>query len=463
MDDLTEGVKTLLGDPRKAIMKLALPMIIGLSAQTVYNVADAIWVSGLGADALAAVGFFFPFFFLLMALATGISVGGSSAISRKIGSRDKKKADSVAIHSLIIGVITAIAVGLPFFVLSDDIFNKMGAGRVSDMATGYARILFGGSIFIFFSNIANGILRGEGNAKRAMYALLLGSILNIILDPIFIYTFNLGVEGAAWATLLSIITTSVLLFNWLFLRKDTYVSIRLRSFRFKWEIIKEVLKVGIPASVVQLSMSLSILALNIIVVKAGGTDGVAVFTTGWRVVMIGTLPLLGMATAVTAITGAAYGARDFKKLDTAYIYAIKIGFLIEAGVALFTYAFAPWIAVPFTYSQGAAHIADDLILFLRTITMFYPFVAFGMFSSAMFQGIGKGVNSLAVTLLRTIVLTTPLAYLFSLSMDFGLEGVWMGIVAGNIMGAITAFVWGRLHVRGLLVMERESIAMPVED
>ncbi len=458
----TEGVKTLLGDPKKGIIKLALPMIIGLSAQIIYNVTDAIWVSGLGADELAAVGFFFPFFFLLMALATGISVGGSSAISRKIGSRDKKDADSIAIHSIIIGVVVAIAVGIPFFVFSGNIFAKMGAGKVTEMATGYARILFGGSVFIFFSNIANGILRGEGDAKRSMYALLLGSILNIVLDPIFIYTFGLGVEGAAWATLISIVITSALLFNWLFFKKDTFVSIHFHNFKFKWDIVKEILKVGIPASVIQLSMSLSILALNVIVVKAGGTDGIAVFTTGWRMVMIGTLPLLGMATAVTAITGAAYGAMDIKKLDTAYMYAIKIGFLIEVGVALFTYAFAPWITMMFTYSQGAERIANDLTTFLRTITMFYPFVAFGMFSSAMFQGIGKGTNSLMVTLLRTIVLTAPLAYIFSLSMDFGLQGVWMGIVVGNIMGSITAFVWGRLHVRRLLTMQK-SIAMPIEE
>jgi len=154
MEHVTEGVKILLGNPKKAIRKLALPMIVGLSAQMVYNIVDAIWVSGLGADALAAVGFFFPFFFLLMALATGISVGASSAISRKIGSRNKRDADSVAIHSLIIGGIVAIAVSLPFLIFIDKLFAVMGAGEVTKMATAYARILFAGSIFIFFSSIA---------------------------------------------------------------------------------------------------------------------------------------------------------------------------------------------------------------------------------------------------------------------------------------------------------------------
>lgn len=449
MEYITDGVKTLLGDPKRAIRKLALPMIIGLSVQTIYSIVDAIWVSGLGADALAAVGFFFPFFFLLMALATGISVGGSSAISRKIGEGNKKDADSIALHSLIIGAIVAIAVGIPFSIFSTQIFKEMGAGDVTKMATEYARILFGGAIFIFFSNIANGILRGEGDAKHAMYALILGSALNIVLDPIFIYTLGLGVAGAAWATLISIIVSSSLLFNWLFLRKDTYVSVHFQNFKFNWKIIKEILKVGLPASVIQLSMSLSILALNIIVVKAGGTDGIAVYTTGWRIVMIGTLPLLGMATAVTSVTGAAYGAKNVDKLDKAYMYAIKLGFFMETIVALFTYFLAPWITILFTHSANSARIADDLTEFLKTMVFFYPFVAFGMFSSSMFQGVGKGVNSLVLTLLRTIVLTTPIAYIFGLVMHLGLTGIWMGIVTGNIIGAIVAFSWGRLYIHSL--------------
>jgi len=447
MEHVTEGVKILLGNPKKAIRKLALPMIVGLSAQMVYNIVDAIWVSGLGADALAAVGFFFPFFFLLMALATGISVGASSAISRKIGSRNKRDADSVAIHSLIIGGIVAIAVSLPFLIFIDKLFAVMGAGEVTKMATAYARILFAGSIFIFFSSIANGILRGEGDTKRAMYALLLGSILNIVLDPIFIYTFRLGVAGAAWATLISIITSSILLSYWLFFKRTTYVSIHFNEFSFNWQIVKEILKVGIPASVIQLSMSFSILVLNILVVRAGGTDGVAVFTTGWRVVMIGMIPLLGIATAVTAVTGAAYGARDVEKLNTSYMYAIKLGFVIGTTVAIFTYVFAPWITLLFTHSQNSARIANDLTTFLKIITLFYPFATFGMFSSAMFQGIGKGMNSLAVTILRTIILTVPMAYIFAFTIHLGLKGVWMGIVVGNTIAAFIAFSWAKMYVK----------------
>jgi len=446
MERLTKGVKTLLGNPRKAIIRISIPMIIGMSAQMIYNLVDAIWVSGLGADALAAVGFFFPFLFLLMALSTGIGIGGSSAISRKIGEGNKRDADSVAIHSIIMGFIVSFIIGAPFAIFSPQIFSGMGAGRTTGMAVSYARILFAASPFLFFSGISNGILRGEGDAKRSMYAMLLGSITNIFLDPIMIYWLNLGVAGAAWATAFSIILTSITMFYWLFMKKDTFVSVHINSFKFRWEIVKEIMKVGLPASIVQLSMSFAMIALNLIVVRAGGTDGVAIFTTGWRVVMIGTLPLLGIAAAVTAVTGAAYGARDAKKLDDAFLYAVKIGFVIEGIVAIFTYIFAPWIVMLFTSSSGSARIEEELINFLRIIVFFYPFVTFGIFSSAMFQGVGRGINSLMVTILRTLILTIPMAYILGIKMGMGLGGIWRGIVVGNSIAAVIGFAWGRLYV-----------------
>lgn len=457
----TTGVKTLLGDPKKAIIKLSLPMIVAMSVQTLYNFVDAIWVSGLGADALSAVGFFFPFLFMLMAVATGLGVGGGSAVSRRIGARDKAGADTVATHTIVLMVLTALIFTLPFFVLAEDLFSLMGAEQVTPLATAYARVLFGGAIIIFFSNVANALLRGEGDARRAMYAMMAGAGLNMVLDPIFIYTFDLGVAGAAWATLLSMSISSVILCYWLFVKNDTYLSIALRGFRFRGDVIREILKVGLPASVTQLSMSFSMLILNLIAVRAGGTDGVAVFSTGWRVVMFATLPLLGIATAVISVTGAAYGSRDFRKLNTAYLYAIKIGFIIEVCIGVLTYLFAPQITSLFTQSGDAARLTHELITFMRTMCLYYAFTAFGMFSSGMFQGTGKGVNALAATVFRSIVLTTPLAYFFSLQM--GLEGVWWGIVAGNIMGSVTVFFWGRMYVRHLLKTEScTPLAHPAE-
>jgi len=448
----TEGIKTLLGDPKRAIIKLSMPMIIAMLVQTLYNFADALWVSFLGPEALSAVGFFFPFFFMIMSVGAGIGMGGSAAISRFIGAHKKEEADNVAAHTIVLMVILGIIITIPFVVFSRNIFELMGAGNVIDDATIYAQIMFAGTLLIFFSNVANSILRGEGDAKRSMYAMAFGSVLNIVLDPIFIYPLKMGVAGAAWASIVSMAISSGILFYWLFIKKNSYVSINLSNFRFHKFILLDIFRVGIPFSLTQLLMSFSFLALNLIVVSVGGTDGIAVYTTGWRIVMFGTLPLVGMATAVTAVTGAAYGANEIKKIDIAYIYSVKMGLLIEVFVAIIVFIFAPQLASIFTQSEGGVRIFNDIISFLRISAIFYPLVSFGMFSSAMFQGTGKGINSLIITLFRTIIFIVPFSYLFAIPLKMGLNGVWWGLVVGNIIGSFIAFIWARIYVRGLKKM-----------
>jgi len=446
----TKGVQTLLGNPKKAIIKLSIPMIVAMSVHTLYNFVDGLWVSGLGPDALSAVGFFFPFFFMVFALAAGIGVGGSSAISRRIGAHDKKNADAVASHTMVMMLITTLIITVPFIILAPKIFAAMGAGHIVPTATAYARILFAGTLIIMFGSVASAILRGEGDVKRAMIIMMLGAGLNIILDPIFIYLLKLGVVGAAWATMVSLCVTSAFLFHWLFIKRDTYVSISFHKFRFRKDILKDILRVGIPSSIMQMSMALAMLIVNLIAVKVGGTDGVAVFTTGWRVVMFATLPLIGIATAVTSITAAAYGGKAYQKLDTAYMYSIKIGASLSLITAVITYFLAPSFAWLFTTAGESVRIRSDLITFLHTMCFFYPGVAFGMFSSAMFQGTGRGIISLTVTIIRTIILAIPLAYLFAVVMDMGLGGIWWGMTAGNLVGSVIAFSWGRHFIRKLL-------------
>ena len=456
----TKGVKTLLGEPRKAIIKLALPMIVAMSVQTIYNFVDAIWVSGLGAGALSAVGFFFPFFFMTMAIATGIGLGGGSAISRRIGAGDKRGADNVAVHTVVIMFLAAVFLTVPLFIFAEKIFTLLGAGRTLAMAVSYARIMFVGTLIIFFANIANAILRSEGDVKRAMFAMVLGAVINIVLDPIFIYTFGLGVAGAAWATILSLFITCLLLFNWLFLKKDSYVSFNFSKFRFNREIVRDILRVGLPASAQQLSMSFTMLMINLILVRVGGTDGVAIYVTGWRVATIAILPLLGIATAVVSVSGAAFGEGAFKKINIAFMHALKVGVIIEVVVGIAVFFLAPQITALFTRAQGASRIASDLIVFLRIMCFFYPATAFGMFSSSMFQGVGKGMNALIATIVRTVLLTLLFTALFTFILDMGLMGVWFGIVMGNTIGAVVAFLWAKSYIRRLSATMRK-IETPV--
>jgi len=456
----TKGVKILEGDPKKAIIKLAVPMIVAMSVQTIYQLVDTFWVSGLGADALAAMGFVFPFYFISMALSNGLGIGGGAAISRKIGARDKIGADNVAVHTIIMMLLLVLVFTIPSYLFAPQIFSLAGAGKTTVLAVAYARVIFLGSIVIFFTNVANSILRAEGDSKRAMHAMVLGAVLNIVLDPIFIYTFKMGIAGAAWATLLSLAVSSVMMFNWLFFKKDTFVSFDFKDFSFEKGIVNDIFRITIPASAQQLSMSLSMLVLNLIIVNVSNTDGVAVYSTGWKVATIAIAPLIGIATAVVSVSGAAFGAKDFEKAKTAHTYSVKLGLLIEGGVAAFTFIFAPQIAAVFTQTEGAAHIAPDLIHFLRVICIFYPSVSLGMLSTSFFQGAGKGVSALTANLLRTIVFTPLFAAFFAFNLNMGQVGAWWGIVAGNAIGAGITFIWARLYLSS--VLKTGTLSKPFE-
>jgi putative MATE family efflux protein len=448
-----DGVKTLLGDPKKAVVKLSIPMIVAMSVQTIYSLIDTYWVSGLGADALAAMGFVFPFFFISMALSNGIGIGGGSAISRRIGAQDKKGADNAAVHTIIITVLISIAFTIPFYLFAPQLFTLAGAGKTTGLAVAFARVIFLGSIVVFFSNVANAILRSEGDSKRAMQAMLVSAVLNIIIDPIFIYSLNMGIAGAAWATLLSIVISSLMMGNWLFFKKDTYVTFDFKNFHFEKSIVKEIFEVTVPASAQQLSMSLSMIFLNSIIVLVSNTDGVAVYATGWRIATIAMAPLIGMSTAIISITGAAIGARDYVKAKTALYYSTKLGFLIECVIGTFLFVFATQIALLFTQSEGGTHITADLAHFLRVMCLFYPVASLGFFSSSFFQGAGKGINSLIATLLRTIVFTPVFAALLAFTFNMGQEGAWWGMVIGNGIGSLLMYMWAEYFLRALLRTE----------
>jgi len=467
----TKGIETLLGDPKKAIIKLSIPMIIAMSAHTLYNLADGLWVSGfgqdlftnesivnVGPDALTAVGFVLPFFMMLYAISTGVGVGGSAALSRKIGEKDKEGADNVAIHSIIFTMMLGVLFSVILFFSSESIFSFMGAEKTAEMTVSYGRIIFAGGIFLFFTNVAYSILRGEGDAKRAMYAMVFGSVLNIFLDPIFIYTLKMGVAGAAYATVISIALTSLILIYWLFLRKDTYVSFNFRDYKFSKKISLDIFKVGIPASIQQLSMSITMLVIQLIIIRftTAGEDGISIYTAGWRIIMVAVLPLIGMVTAVVSVTGATYGAKEYEKLRIAFMYALKIGLIGEIILAVFVYIFAPEISSIFTSTPEGMRIQAGLIDFLRITCLFYPGAAFGMMASAMFQGTGKGSYALIATVLRTIVLALPIAFIFTYYLQMDIIGVWWALVISNLFGSIISFGWGNIYIKNLLSRMRIS-------
>lgn len=466
----SKGVAILLGHPEKAVIKLAVPMIIAMGVQTLYNLVDAFWVSGVGSKALAATGFFFPFFMLIISLGVGIGVGGGSLISRKIGEKNPEEASLAAGHSLVICFILGAVLTAVLLVFSRPIFILMGAQDAIQETLDYSQIMFGGLIFLMFNNVGNSILRAEGDANRVMRVMLLGAFLNIILDPFFIYSaetplfdgalvipgLNMGVAGAALATVISMAISSLLLGKWLFFDKNTYVKIKLTGFQWSAGIVRAILAVGVPATLAQASMSVMMGTLNIVVSAIAGHNGVATFITGWRIVMVAVLPSLGIGTAVISVCGAAFGAKSFDKMKRGYLYAIKFGLILELVIGVFVFFLAPQIAVFFTWSKESEVLYPGLVSAFQLICFYFPAIPFGMFTSSLFQGVGKGGASLVISLTRTIFLIIPCVLFFALVLDLGMTGLWLGIICGTWLACCIAFVWGLLFVR------KVSVAAPVE-
>jgi putative MATE family efflux protein len=463
----THGVKTLLGDPKKAIIKLSLPMFVAMSIQTIYNLVDAIWVAGKGEAALSAVGFFFPFTMLLMSVANGLGIGGGAVISQAIGARDAKKADSAAAHTLIIMLFLSLTMTVPLFFFAEPLYRLMGAASSLQETLSYSRIMFAGIALIFFTQVGMSLLRSEGDARKVMIAMLIGCLLNIALDPIFIYSFHiripglgpnaastalglgLGVAGAAYATVISIAVSSVLLCYWLFVQRKTYLAIHFRGFRFNSAITRKIIAIGVPTMLMQMSMSLMMFAVTKIITRISGDAGVAVFSTGWRVVQVATLPILGIGAAVIAVVAAAYGARALDKLSVAKNYALKVGVGLELVLGAATFLFAPYITRIFTWSAETAHLTGDIATMLRYLCIGYPATAIGMLTSSFFQGVGRGLYSLIITIARTLLIAIPLAAILGLASGLGMSGVYLGFVIAGWTASLISLVWAQAFIRKL--------------
>ncbi len=450
VSDATSGVSLLLGDPKKAIRQLSGPLIIAMVLYSTYNIVNAIWVAGLGSEALAAVGFVTPLFLVLVGLGNGLGAGTTSLIARRIGAGDRAGADNAAVHAVMLTTVISIIVTIPLVLLTPDIALLFGAGKVAGLCAEYGRVVFGGTILLLLTSVGSAILRAEGDTKRAMYLMALSALMNMVLDPLLIYTAGLGISGAAWGMIISQIFVAIILAYWFFVRKDTYVSISGLSYSYQRQTMRDILGVGIPASLEFFLMSFLAIVINGLLVTVAGTDAVAVYTAGWRVVIFAIIPLAAIGTSVISVAGAAFGGRRYEKLPDILDYSVKIGLMIAISLSIFTWLFAHQIALIFTYSPESSHLAPSIAAFLSTMCLFYPFVPPGIMSGSLFQGVGKGVTSLILNVLRNLLFIAVFAYLLGIVLGYGEHGIWWGIVAGDIMGGTTAFVWAKVYLSRLV-------------
>ena len=328
--------------------------------------------------------------------------------------------------------------------------NAMGAGQTIGYATDYGVIILLGSVFIILSNALYGIFRGEGDTTRPMYAMMASAILNMILDPIFIYKFDLGVMGAAAATIVSSIFVILVLIYWFYIKKDTYLKPNISNFTFEKDISKDIIKVGIPASIQLLNNAFFAAVFSALLTFVGSTDSVAVYSTGWRIVTIGTTPLLAIGTTLISVIAANYGAKNYKNIKIAHRYAMKISILIAFVIAVLTNVFAGDIASVFASGGSSSRIASELTSFLSWIVIYYPTMAVGVASTYVFQGVGKGLTAMFQTIMRETGFTIFFAVLLGVVFGYGVWGAWMGIVLGEIVSNNITMLWADYLIKKLI-------------
>ena len=443
-----KNVELMRGEPEKAVKKLAIPIMISMILTALYNIIDGIWVAGLGPTAIAGIGFVTPIFMVLNGASVGLGNGATSSIARFIGAKNHEMANESATHSLIIFLIASIILTVIFLIIQEPLLASYGAsGQTLNEGITYGTPLFLGLIAFMFSNGCSGILRGEGDMKRAMYVVIATVILNASLDPIFIYTMGLGSAGASLATIVSSAIAAAVMLYWILIKKDTYVNVSLKKYKFDFELTKDILKVGIPSSLDMLLMAIAMSIYLIVISMVGGDYGIATFTTGQRLYLFAIMPLTAIGSAVIAVAGSSYGARNGEYLSRTHKYGAKFGLALGTAITLILVIFATPLATIFAYTPETAGLVPGIAQYLQVACPTLILTGIGIPSSFFYQGIGKGTYSLMFTILREIIFVVPLIYVFVFIFDFGLVGVWMGLCIGRAIASVLNYIFARYEIK----------------
>ncbi len=421
------------------LLKLSIPSILGMAIQALYNVVDSIYIGRLSEDALAALSLAFPIQMVLIAVAVGTGIGTSSLISRLLGQKRGHRANNAAEHAMIITIFYGIIFGIIGYFYAENLIGLLTNSPVLiDLGTRYIRIIMMGSVALFFPMISNNILRGEGNTFVPMLTMLIGAVLNIILDPLFIFGIgfipHMGVEGAAIATVLSRIISGTFIGFILFSDKNQ-LTLRIRDFKFDFEIIKEIYQVGFPAMVMQLLGSFMISLVNIIVGQYSDT-AIAVVGVYFRLQSFVFMPVFGLNQGFIPIYGYNYGHKNPGRMKQTFKYGLLICMLFAfSGFALFQ-LFPKTLIMLFNKNPELVAIGTTA---LKRISWAFPIAGPAIFGSTTFQAIGKGLPSLSISFLRQIILLIPIMYI--LSTLFGLDTLWFAFPIAELLTGIVMFFW----------------------
>lgn len=438
----TELEKDWMGTMKvsKAVAKMAIPSVISSLVTVVYNMADTFFVGQTG-DALqvAAVSLTNPIFILFMAFANMFGMGGSAAASMALGQKNEKRVRQVSAlvtyASLIVGVLFAVIL----LVFTGPILSLFGAdAQTYEYARGYTVYVAVGAPFIIWSAAASFVVRAEGASREAMIGSMIGTIANIVLDPIFISGFGMGAAGAAIATTIGNLMASAY-YLWYFLRRSKVMSLRPKDFTCREGILKGVCSTGLPTAIFSALMSVSTIVLNQILV-AYGNDPVAAIGIVFKANMFITFLQMGLANGIQPLLGYSYGAGSMKRFQEVERFTKKCCVIVGvAATVLFFVAREPIIRLFISDNDVVRYGVEMLVAYMVS----GPFIGILFVNMNCMQSVEHALPATILSVMRQGVLLIPLLYL--LEAVAGLDGVIYGqAITDYIAVILSAVIWSKI-------------------
>lgn len=429
------------GSIRKAVILLAIPMMLEMCMESVFAVVDIYFVSHLGKHATSTVGLTESVITIVYSLAIGISMAATAMVARRTGEKDYKAASKAGMQTIFIALALTATVSIPGFIYSSEILKLMGAEEAAiETGVGYTRIIMGGSIVIMLLFLINGIFRGAGDAMMAMKSLWLANICNIILCPVLIRGIGsipgYGVAGAAMATTIGrgigVCYQLYYLFN-----GNRLIQFTIKHLVPDWKIIHSVINIAWPATLQFLIGSGSWIVLASLVVTTGQSEASAGYQIAIRIVMFFILPAWGMSNAAATLVGQNLGAMLPQRAEDSVIKTAKYNAIFMGLVSLILLVFAPFIISFFTSEPAVAHYA---ILAVRIVSAGYIFYGIGMVMANAFNGAGDTQTPTIINLIGFWFFQIPLAWLLSKTFNMGPTGVFISIPVAETAISIAAYI-----------------------
>ena len=426
------------------IFSMALPAMVSMIINALYNIVDSIFVAQYSQSALAAVSLVFPLQTLVVAIGVGTGVGVNSLISRRLGEKRQMHADSAAEHGIALSIIGGIVFLVLGFGLSGVFVSAFGATEeVSVQAVQYSHIAVGLSIFVMISMMCEKVQQSTGNMIIPMLQGLTGAIVNIILDPLMIFGIGpfpeMGVTGAALATVIGQIF-GMLIGLWGVFKHQKVLKLNMRKFKWRLQTVKDIYRVGLPGIVMQSITSVMTAGMNGILIGFSQT-AVNVLAVYFKLQTFVFMPVFGLNQGALPVMGYNYGARNKKRLFGAYRIALGTAVAIMLlGFVLFQLFPEPMLMMFVDRTDAAAmqEMLDTGVPALKTISLSFVGAAFGIINSTVFQATARGLNSLIVSVCRQLVIILPAAWL--LGRFVGLNAIWYSFPIAEIVSFLISYL-----------------------